>query len=265
MRPDSFPAAGIRRSEVRLRWAGVLIGFSLSGFFDGILLHQVLQWHHLLSGLDGEGWRDLRVQVLADGLFHLFMYVVAALGLWLLLRARQRLQAAGSQRRLLVSVLAGFGAWHVLDAVLSHWWLGLHRIRMDAAQPLAWDLGWLLLFGLTPLLVAWRLGRRRGGGGAGAVAVLLAALTLAAAGWSVRPVPGAQDWLMVLLAPGTPPARALHAAGGAQARIAWVNPRGTVWVLALPAGYQARSGYRDGVLAVGGRWAAAACLGAARL
>ncbi len=33
----------------RLAWAGTILGFSLGGFFDGILLHQVLQWHHLFS------------------------------------------------------------------------------------------------------------------------------------------------------------------------------------------------------------------------
>ncbi len=27
----------------RLAWAGAIIGFALGGFFDGILLHQVLQ------------------------------------------------------------------------------------------------------------------------------------------------------------------------------------------------------------------------------
>ena len=31
-------------------WAGYSLGFGIGGFFDGILLHQVLQWHHLLSG-----------------------------------------------------------------------------------------------------------------------------------------------------------------------------------------------------------------------
>jgi uncharacterized membrane protein len=29
--------------------AGLLFGLGLGGFFDGILLHQVLQWHHMLS------------------------------------------------------------------------------------------------------------------------------------------------------------------------------------------------------------------------
>lgn len=29
--------------------AGILFGLGLGGLFDGILLHQVLQWHHMLS------------------------------------------------------------------------------------------------------------------------------------------------------------------------------------------------------------------------
>jgi uncharacterized membrane protein len=31
-----------------------MLGFAFGGFFDGILLHQVLQWHHLLSGIGPE-------------------------------------------------------------------------------------------------------------------------------------------------------------------------------------------------------------------
>ncbi|MCM5679503.1 DUF2243 domain-containing protein [Schlegelella sp. S2-27] len=263
MRTAPPPLNGPRRSDLRLLWAGALIGFALSGFFDGILLHQVLQWHHLLSGLDGPGWQDLRTQVLADGLFHLFMYVVAAVGLGLLVHARRCLQGPGSQRRLLAAALTGFGAWHLLDAVLSHWWLGLHRIRMDTAQPLLWDLGWLAAFGLVPLLAAWRLGRGPGRRErkAGRLAVLLGAVTVAAAGWATRPPPGAEDRLTLLLAPGTRPAQALAAVHAVDARIAWVDPAGTVWVLALPPGRAVDSGYRDGVLAIGGRWAAAACAG----
>ena len=58
-------AAGSRK----LRWAGFLLGFSLGGFFDGILLHQVLQWHHLLSNVQAAALQDIRAQMLADGLF----------------------------------------------------------------------------------------------------------------------------------------------------------------------------------------------------
>lgn len=49
-------------------FCGLALGFGFGGFFDGILLHQILQWHHLLSGLEGARW-DIRVLIMTDGLF----------------------------------------------------------------------------------------------------------------------------------------------------------------------------------------------------
>src|SRR4051794_15960674 len=51
------PAAGY---SAGFRWAGYLVGLAMGGFFDGILLHQVLQWHHLLSLVDSPVVRDVR-------------------------------------------------------------------------------------------------------------------------------------------------------------------------------------------------------------
>jgi len=31
--------------------AGIFLGLGLGGFVDGILLHQILQWHHMLSNV----------------------------------------------------------------------------------------------------------------------------------------------------------------------------------------------------------------------
>ncbi|MBW9091827.1 DUF2243 domain-containing protein [Rhizobium wenxiniae] len=67
----------------RRAMAALALGFSLGGFFDGILLHQILQWHHLLSGLE-QARLDIRFLILTDGLFHGLMYVVAIIGLYLL-------------------------------------------------------------------------------------------------------------------------------------------------------------------------------------
>lgn len=83
-----------------LRRAGFLLGFSLGGFFDGILLHQVLQWHHLLSNVQAAALRDVRAQMLADGLFHVLMYFIAAWALWLLWKARADYAAPGADRAL---------------------------------------------------------------------------------------------------------------------------------------------------------------------
>jgi uncharacterized membrane protein len=49
---------------------GFLMGIGLGGFIDGILLHQILQWDHMLTGGSGVGphegvtidWTDDRWQ-----------------------------------------------------------------------------------------------------------------------------------------------------------------------------------------------------------
>src|SRR5688500_13562912 len=109
----------IDRNERPLVGGAAVTGVGLSGFFDGILLHQVLQWHHVLSLAPGEDLRDLRAQIVADGLFHVAMYLITATGLWLLWRARAI--ARSSDGRLVIGgLLLGFGAWNVVDVGVLH-------------------------------------------------------------------------------------------------------------------------------------------------
>ncbi|HLL49293.1 MAG TPA: DUF2243 domain-containing protein, partial [Thermomicrobiales bacterium] len=57
----------------QLRNAGILLGLGLGGFFDGIVLHQLLQWHHLVSNVEffsPTTVPGLRTNTFADGLFH---------------------------------------------------------------------------------------------------------------------------------------------------------------------------------------------------
>lgn len=242
--------------------AGLLLGIALGGFFDGIVLHQILQWHHLLSGL--ERVRDLRLQLLADGLFHALMYLVALAGLALLWRARHAWDGPAAGRVLGSAALLGFGLWHVLDAVLSHWLLGLHRVRMDVAEPLPWDLGWLAVFGLLPLVLAlwWR--RRPGppaspGHRGGAAALGLAALL--AGPLAALPV-GNADQVLVVFAPGTAGAQAFDALARLDARVLWA--RDGVWAVQMTQPRRAWRLLADGALLVG-QGPFAGCLGATRL
>ena len=53
--------------------AGLLLGTGLGGFVDGIVLHQILQWHHMMSDTAGypvTTLRGLEVNTVADGFFH---------------------------------------------------------------------------------------------------------------------------------------------------------------------------------------------------
>lgn len=47
--------------------AGILIGMGLAGFFDGIVLHQVLQWHHMSSSVcPGDNVANLEINTFWD-------------------------------------------------------------------------------------------------------------------------------------------------------------------------------------------------------
>jgi uncharacterized membrane protein len=240
-------------------WYGwsVVLGVALGGFFDGILLHQVLQWHHFLSLVPGMD--DLRLQVLWDGYFHLFMYVLAVLALWGLWRARRRAVAVPGAAALLAALLLGFGIWNVLDVGVAHWVLGLHRLRLDSDRPLLWDVGWLALFGLVPI-AGWALLRRRHGGAADAAGVLwlFVAVAGSAGGWALREPPG-QATTAVVFAPGTTPAQVFAALEATDARLVWADrPMGVV-IVAVP---RARrwAFYRHGAWLVGGTGPAAGCI-----
>lgn len=83
---------------------------------------------------------------------HILHYVIALAGLWPLWRGRAEFKGSGADLRLLGAVLLGFSLWWFVDIVLFHWVLAIHRIRVGVANPLAYDLGWLAVFGATTLL-----------------------------------------------------------------------------------------------------------------
>src|SRR6478735_12330455 len=59
--------------------ASLMYGVGLGGFLDGIVLHQILQWHHMVSATAEHPMTTvagLEVNTLADGFFHLFSWFV---------------------------------------------------------------------------------------------------------------------------------------------------------------------------------------------
>jgi uncharacterized membrane protein len=97
--------------------AGILFGLGLGGFFDGIVLHQLLQWHHMLTsaGYPADSVRNLQVNVLWDGVFHAATYIFVALGLAILWRHARRAHRRWSWRLLPATMLIGFGAFNLVE------------------------------------------------------------------------------------------------------------------------------------------------------
>jgi uncharacterized membrane protein len=262
--PDSvsMPSSGAPRRVVR---AGFLLGFAMGGFFDGILLHQVLQWHHLLSLVDSPLVQDIRVQILADGLFHLLMYLVAAAGMILLWRARRELAGRDEDGRLFAGVLFGFGAWHVTDAVAFHWVLQIHHVRVDSAHPLLWDLGWVAVFGIAFLIAGWKMRRSTGGRGGPVPGTTAVALLITVAGIAAGMPPATPQADIVLFRPGTSARQVFEALDAVDARILWADRSGGVWAVRFGKPVSARTAQaatllRHGALLVSGQVLPLGCL-----
>jgi uncharacterized membrane protein len=147
--------------------AGILFGLGLGGFFDGIVLHQVLQWHHMLTaaGFPADSVENLEFNTLWDGLFHATTYVFVAAGLVILWRAARRSHVRWSARLLGGTLLMGFGLFNLVEGLVDHHLLGIHHVNetVPRDQWIWWDLGFLA-WGAVMLAVGsllWRSGKRR--------------------------------------------------------------------------------------------------------
>jgi uncharacterized membrane protein len=250
------------------RWAGYLIGLAMGGFLDGILFHQVLQWHHLLSLVEGSMFRDIRVQIFADGMFHVLMYVIALAGLYLLWRGRRDSAADGADRALLAAFLIGFGGWHIIDAVLFHWILGIHHVRVRSDNPILWDLA-LFAVGLVFAAWGWRVGRGTSSGGMGGRRRVVAPVLLVVAPLVVGPIaalpPPNVSGVTVLFRPGTSVSEVFAGLTAADARIVGADRSGQVWIVKVAPGGNALAFYRHGALLVGGALFPAGCVSSAAI
>ncbi|GAA4881278.1 DUF2243 domain-containing protein [Saccharopolyspora cebuensis] len=163
-----------------LRLPGIVLGVGLGGFVDGILLHQVLQWHHMLSSTDtdniGVRYYDpetvsgLEMNTLWDGLFHTVCWLAVLIGLALLhSRVTHHRRQVWASRVLWGWVLVGWGLFNLVEGIVDHHVLGIHHVH-GGPHRLWWDIGFLVLGALLVAVGYWvqRSGGRSGPGAAAA-------------------------------------------------------------------------------------------------
>jgi uncharacterized membrane protein len=109
--------------------AGTLMGAGMGGFVDGILFHQVLQIHNMLSAtLPPNTLINAKVNMVWDGLFHTFTWIVTALALALLWNAGKRPDVPWSGRTFSGSMIAGWGLFNLVEGIIDHHILGIHHV-----------------------------------------------------------------------------------------------------------------------------------------
>jgi uncharacterized membrane protein len=148
MQPSNVAA----RRRTPLVAAGLLLGAGLGGFVDGIVLHQILQWHNMLSGqLPPDTLVRAKVNMYWDGLFHAAVWVLTVVGLAMLWAAAGRADVPHSGRTLVGGLLLGWGLFNVVEGIIDHEILGLHHVYEYTPSHLPADMAFLA-FGAVLLL-----------------------------------------------------------------------------------------------------------------
>lgn len=123
-----------------VRAAGVAIGMGMGGFFDGIVFHQILQVHNMLSArVPTDTLAGTKVNMVWDGVFHAAVWLLTALGIALLWRACRRADTLLSTRALVGATLLGWGLFNLVEGLLNHHLLDLHQV-VQVLGPSHWDL-----------------------------------------------------------------------------------------------------------------------------
>lgn len=149
-----------RNRRAPLIVAGILLGLGLGGFVDGIVLHQILQWHHMLSSVRPiKTFSDIEANMVWDGLFDASTWVLTVVGLILLWRAGGRDDVPWSSKTFVGSLLIGAGLFNLVEGLIDHQILGIHHVK-PGPNELAWDLGFLAI-GAVLAVTGWILLRDR--------------------------------------------------------------------------------------------------------
>ena len=157
------PPAGATTRPVAA--GALLIGVGLGGFVDGIVFHQILQLHNMLSArLKPDTVVRIEVNMFWDGLFHAFCWVSVAAGLAVLWNAVLTDRAVKRTGTLVGGLLAGFGLFNLVEGVLDHHVLHLHHV-VETPGHLKYDLLFLASGAALLAAGAWSIRRSRAGRG----------------------------------------------------------------------------------------------------
>lgn len=140
------------------RTSGIAFGIALAGFWDGISLHSILQWHHMISGkISPDTMAGMRTNMVADGLFDLFCWIVTIVALALLFRDAKH-QTLPRAKIYVGWILLGAGLFNLVEGIIDHEILQVHHVR-PGPHWLAWDIGFLLVGGVLLMAIGWYLRR----------------------------------------------------------------------------------------------------------
>lgn len=109
---------------------GFLLGIGIIGMLDGILFHQILQWHSVYMHTDRKN------QIMSDGLFHLLVTGFTFWGGIVLWQSDPATEGRSRKRVFAGGLLMGAGIFNFLEGIINHHILQIHHVISGPNQSL---------------------------------------------------------------------------------------------------------------------------------
>lgn len=113
--------------------SGFLFGLGLVAFFDEVVFHQILVWHHFYDKSTSN------IGLLSDGLFHAFSWFSTIASLFWLAHLRRK--KTFRIKKWIGGVLLGIGFFQLYDGIIQHKILKIHQIKYNV-YILPYDIVW---------------------------------------------------------------------------------------------------------------------------
>ena len=116
-----------------------LLGFGFMGAMDGIIFHQLLQWHSVVM----EATRT--DQIISDGVFHFSVTIALVAGGFILWLAGNPTTQKQGVKLIFSWFLIGTGLFNLIEGIINHHILQIHRVKPGDPNALLYDIAFLIV------------------------------------------------------------------------------------------------------------------------
>jgi uncharacterized membrane protein len=139
-----YAEGSTKLTVVPLVSASTTIGIGIGGFIDGTFLHQILQWHEMLSNkIPPLTLLNKSVNMFWDGVFHAFCLVVTLVGIFMLFKLFFRKDVLITYSTFIGGLLLGWAVFNIVEGIIDHQLLKLHNVREVTPNIEIWNMGFL--------------------------------------------------------------------------------------------------------------------------
>lgn len=129
----------MKKENKNLFIAGLILGLGLVGAIDGIVFHQLLQWHHMILS------PNIKLEIFTDGLFTALFSAKLLWGGMKIFQDACKNELGTSWKIFTGGIFIGGGAFNLVEGIVDHHILQVHRVRPLAENPLFYDLAFLAI------------------------------------------------------------------------------------------------------------------------